>query len=333
MAAAVGEVLPYPVVKLPHTPLVIAVLVSFAVAGPTAAQTSPGRIAFTRVREDVRQPGDYRFEAEIWLMESDGTKPRRLTTNRSDDFGISWAPDGKAIVFGATQFARDTAGKVVPVSQHIYSLVLGGAPVLISPVTMRAQFPNWSLDGKRIVFHGHARNVFPAPLGIFVMNSDGSQLRSLTNDTFMHVRPDWSPDGQRLVFQSNRDGNPEIYVMRADGSDVVQITHTARGIVNNAPDWSPDGQRIVFVSDRDGNLEIYTMRPDGSEVTRLTNDNAADVDPEWSSDGTMIIFDRDVQFVNKVVPQLFIMRSDGTGLRAMTGLPSSSSHAAWSRFP
>src|SRR5688572_15510070 len=55
--------------------------------------------------------------------------------------------------------------------------------------------------------------------------------------------PHWSPDGRRIAYQSNRTGNSEIYVMNADGSGVVQLTHTAA--VDENPAWSPGGQHIA----------------------------------------------------------------------------------------
>lgn len=62
----------------------------------------------------------------------------------------------------------------------------------------------------------------------------------------------------------------EIYVMDADGSNVVQLTHSANGIVNDEPDWSPDGTQIAFRTNRDGDDEIYVMAADGSNQASIT---------------------------------------------------------------
>ena len=61
---------------------------------------------------------------------------------------------------------------------------------------------------------------------------------------------------------SSRDGNPEIYVMAADGSKPKRLTRTAADEGN--PGWSPDGKQIVFASKRAGNYQIYVMAADGS---------------------------------------------------------------------
>ena len=78
--------------------------------------------------------------------------------------------------------------------------------------------------------------------------------------------PRFSPDGKRLAFSSRRDGNSDLYIMNADGSDVRRVTsHSA---VDGAPAWSPDGKFLAFHSNRDGNFEIYTIRIEGSVVRR-----------------------------------------------------------------
>ena len=293
-------------------------------------QTPAGRIAFTRVREDVRTAGDYRFEAEIWVMDSDGANPRRITSNTSDDFGAAWSPDAKTLVFGATQFRRIADSTVVPLTQHLYVVdPAGGTPELLTPTDMRAQFPSWSPDGSTIAFHGGYGGV-GNDLELFLIDANGGNLRRLTSNAWSDARPDWSPDGRRLAFQSNRDGSGEIFVMNPDGSAIVQLTHSEPGTVNQAPDWSPDGRHILFVSTRDGNPEIYVMNADGTHVTRVTNHPGNDADPEWSPDGR-IIFDRVILFEGKSAEQLHVTNVDGTNVMVLTGAPSSNAHAAWSR--
>ena len=75
----------------------------------------------------------------------------------------------------------------------------------------------------------------------------------------------------QIAFVSNRDGNPEIYVMDADGGNLRRLTNNPAR--DYAPSWSPDGKRIAFISDRDGHArrripglftsEIYVMDADG----------------------------------------------------------------------
>ncbi len=107
----------------------------------------------------------------------------------------------------------------------------------------------------------------------------------------------------KIAFVSDRDGNNEIYVMNADGSNQTRFTNNS--VEDTQPAWSPDGAKIAFVSQRDDNLEIYVMNADGSNQTRLTINPASDTSPDWSPDGTKIVFIRSSDIV--------VMNADGSG--------------------
>lgn len=92
----------------------------------------------------------------------------------------------------------------------------------------------------------------------------------------------------QIAFVSDRDGNPEIYVMNADGSNPTRLTENDG--VDDMPAWSPDGAKIAFVSDREGNRDLFIMDADGSDVQRLTENAALDEMPAWSPSGTQIAF-------------------------------------------
>ena len=128
----------------------------------------------------------------------------------------------------------------------------------------------------------------------------------------------------KIAFDSDRDGNREIYVMNADGSE-------QRNLTNNSADegyssWSPDGKKIAFDSDRDGNDETYVMNADGSEQRRLTNNPANDGFPSWSPDGKKIAFDSD-RDGNR---EIYVMNADGTNQRNLTNNPADDRSSSWS---
>ena len=74
----------------------------------------------------------------------------------------------------------------------------------------------------------------------------------------------------KIAFVSTRDGNHEIYVMNADGTNLINLTNHPTA-ADQHPSWSPDGRKIAFHSYRDGNSEIYVMNADGANPIRLTN--------------------------------------------------------------
>ena len=98
-----------------------------------------------------------------------------------------------------------------------------------------------------------------------------------------------SEPNARIAFISDRDGDEELYVMNADGSDVTRLTHTGGHIIC-CPRWSPDGQRIAFTSNQNGNHDIYLVNADGSGLTQLTHSDRDDSKPDWSPDGQRIAF-------------------------------------------
>ncbi len=82
-----------------------------------------------------------------------------------------------------------------------------------------------------------------------------------------------------LAFNSDRDGDFELFTMRADGSDQTQ--RTSHPASDRKPVWSPDGRRLAFMSNRDGDFDIYVMDLLGGNLTQVTNDPGSDFNPAW----------------------------------------------------
>jgi Tol biopolymer transport system component len=136
--------------------------------------------------------------------------------------------------------------------------------------------------------------------------------------------PAWSPDGGQIAFHSDRNGNFDIYIMNADGSDIQQVTSS--NAMDGYPTWSPDGGQIAFQSQRDGNWEIYLINTDGTGATRLTQDTAEDTDPDWSPGGDKIVFqsDRDGDL------EIYTMGVDGQAVTQLTENAIPDQFPAWS---
>ena len=176
---------------------------------------------------------------------------------------------------------------------------------------------------------------FLLPLSVgaegFVEAVGTAQITGLEN-----TYPAWSPDGSRIVFESTRDGpDADIFVMNADGSNVVQLTRNDS--YDGTPGWTPDGRFIVFASERDGNEEVYRMGASGSNPVNLTRHPGADGHPRVSPDGRLIYFnsnrssdpatfsrgymDRDHNH------EIYSMTLDGGDVRRLTDLPD------WDTYP
>ena len=95
---------------------------------------------------------------------------------------------------------------------------------------------------------------------LYALDIHSGRSHRLTNHPSVDNAPDWSPDGASIAFQSQRDGDWAVYLMDADGTDVVLVASGA-----GFPDWSPDGARIVF-SAGDARPDIYLMDRDGGVV-------------------------------------------------------------------
>lgn len=113
-------------------------------------------------------------------------------------------------------------------------------------------------------------------------------IKSLALTAFLLLMPSLVMGQEKIVFQSERDGNSEIYVMNADGTNQLRLTTNSS--FDAEPAFSPGGEKIVFMSTRDGNAEIYIMHADGTSQTRLTNSPGTDDHPSFSPDGSKIAF-------------------------------------------
>src|SRR5215211_4919077 len=162
---------------------------------------------------------------------------------------------------------------------------------------------------------------------IYSMNSDGSNLRNLTNNPASDTEPEISPDGTKIAFVSTRDGilNPEIYTMNADGSNQQRLTKDDTNVADVHPTWSPDGGRIAFASNRDGNQEIYTMNAaDGSGQENLTNNPARDSAPAYSPAATNASGTSTIAFETNRTgnTEIFFMDNHGNNPYQLTNNPT-----------
>jgi dipeptidyl aminopeptidase/acylaminoacyl peptidase len=152
---------------------------------------------------------------------------------------------------------------------------------------------------------------------IFRVRSDGTGLVQLTSDG-MNSEPAWAPDGARIAFVRQGAATPEgwvtsdIYVMNADGSNVVRRTYDGR--LNSSPAWSPDGTRIAF--SRGGRIYVMRVDEDWWNPAPLGFDTGYNAHPAWSPDGSRIAFVSDWRGYD-FVSELFVMNADGSDVRLL----------------
>jgi TolB protein len=276
---------------------------------PTAlAQDSlGGKIAFYSVRDG---------NAEIYIMNVDGSNPERLTNNPADDMSPAISPAGTQIAFMS---ARD-----------IYLMNLDGSEQRrLTDTPSYESHPAWSPDGTQIAFTSER----DGNREIYVMGADGSNVQRLTHNPAEDMQPCWSPDGTKIAFSRKQDENWDIYTIDvqdalqnqdAESSSLQRLTDSGNGEVH--PSWSPDGSQIAYMSSpRRATFEIWVMNADGSNGHPLPGIGQINENPVWSPDGTKIVFqsNRDGNW------EIYVMDADGSNQQRLTDNPAGDYWPSW----
>jgi len=148
-----------------------------------------------------------------------------------------------------------------------------------------------------------------------------AQLRKVMDDTATATEPAFSPDGSRIAFTSTRDGQPEVYVMDADGTNVSRLTNSPG--LDGDPSFSPDGQTVLFHSQRTGHRQIYLQPITSSVAIPLTQEPADNSQPSMSPDGEVIAFVSNRDGNNHI----WLMAKDGTNQHPFTRGPQTKESA------
>ncbi|MCE2400635.1 PD40 domain-containing protein [Candidatus Poribacteria bacterium] len=156
---------------------------------------------------------------------------------------------------------------------------------------------------------------------IYIIDTNGENLRNLTNHPASDCCATWAPDGRSFAFMSRRDGKGNIYIMKVGETEARRLTNHPEQ--DSAPAWSPDGKWIAFQSNRTGKSQIYKIDINGKNLQRLTN-QGNNYTPAWSPDGKLIAFYSDQNEWGDV----YVMDSDGKGVRRIKN-----EHGGGSRSP
>lgn len=192
---------------------------------------SGNKIAFQRLEGNENDIYSMTFDASGTVIST-----LRLTTHAAGDAQPAVSPDGKRIAFASTRGGS--------VNSEIYVMKANvpegptNRPVRLTNNTASDAQPDWSPDGKKVVFQSRRTGNEE----IFVMNADGSRPKNLTKNPAEDGDPVFSPDGKRIAFVSSRPigpvtGDAEIWRMRTDGTNSVQLTENES--LDAAPVWQP----------------------------------------------------------------------------------------------
>jgi Tol biopolymer transport system component len=200
------------------------------------------------------QDGD-EYEADIWVMNRDGSGATQLTDTGKDSFPF-WNREGTKIYFRYQAGADD--------GDLYWMDTDGGGRESVSASNPRSGDFHPILD--LFVAGVHTTN-----WEIHQFNRDGAGETTLVSGAYGNAHPDYSPDGAKMIFHTDRDGDAEIYGADADGNNQINLTQSSSGD-DVEPRYSPNGGEIVFASDRDAANEyrIYLMSHDGTAQSALT---------------------------------------------------------------
>ena len=199
---------------------------------------------------------------------------------------------------------------------------------VIYAVPYSIQAPNWTPDGKSLIFNDAKGVIYnfdlasrtPTPINTgnvvknnndHVISFDGKMLGlssyvkelggsiiytvPIGGGTPVQVTPKgpsylhgWSPDGKSLVFCGERNGEFDVYKVSAAGGKEQRLTDT-KGL-DDGPEYTPDGQYIYFNSVRSGLMQIWRMRPDGSGQEQVTKDSLNNWFAHISPDGKWFVY-------------------------------------------
>jgi len=199
---------------------------------------------------------------------------------------------------------------------------------IIYSVPYSIQAPNWTPDGKSLIFNDAKGLIYqfdlasrtPTPINTgavtrnnndHVISFDGKMLGlsswvkelggsiiytvPIEGGTPKQVTPKgpsylhgWSPDGKDLVFCGERDGEFDVYKVPAAGGKEIKLT-TTKGL-DDGPEYTPDGKYIYFNSVRTGTMQIWRMRPDGSQQEQITGDEYNNWFAHISPDGKWFVY-------------------------------------------
>ena len=266
-------------------------LTDLAVPSQPALSPDGSRIAYVLRTLDAEQD---RTVDELWLVATDGSAPRRLTSG-PDDGAPAWSPNGRRLAF-----VRDGQVAVLDVD--------GGEPARLTDLPLGAGAPHWSPDGRRLAFTapvdptGGARGPLvsdgldyqadgagmygPVRAQLHVLDLDSHEVRQLTEGPESAGEPAWSPDGATLAFtrragaDSDLNFRTPVHLLAVDEPHArPRVLAFADGVAATVG-WAGDALLVVgWAGDPVGHTHLFRVGADSGEVTDLSGATDRNVMP------------------------------------------------------
>jgi len=192
--------------------------------------------------------------------------------------------------------------------------------------------PNWSPDGKKILYTAFVSKVLPKGKkglrnpDLFMLDLFKGQRWLISDRMGLNSGGAFHPDGQSILMTMSEKGNSDIYRVNLEGAIIKKLTNGPSGALNVEPAVSPDGNKVAFSSDRLGKPMVWVMDIDGTNVAKRTTAGVYNSSPSWSPDGKKLAFagldDRHYD--------IFIMDADGTKLERLTSKKKNDGSGKWS---
>ncbi len=227
-------------------------------------------------------------QRDIWTISVNGGDAIEVTSDSSIEWNPVWSSDGKYLYFVSNRSGSMNLWRIA-IDEN--SGKVSGSPEPITIPSNYSGFFDFARDGKSFAYVQtiNYSNIFKTDFDS-KMETVGKTSVEITKGSKITTNPEISADNQRLIFDAIGEKQEDVFVAKADGSEIRQLTNDV--YKDRAPRWSPDGKRIAFFTDETGKYEGYVMNADGTNrkiVTKFPDGSWSQL-PVWSPDGKRLIF-------------------------------------------